>query len=348
MHALSNAKAKTIKSPDYNMHFDKTNGNLVRWGKTLNEDPQWCPYGPELLDLEISTNGCPGFGGAPCSFCYKSNTGAEPTNMDMNTFTSIMWRMPETLTQVAFGITGAQTNPNFVAMMRYCREVVGFIPNYTLTGEDLTDDIARATAELCGAVAVSAHPDNLDLCYNTVDRLVSCGVKQVNIHLVLHKDTAPVAIDLLSAYKEIGARAVVLLALKKKGRAAHGNLELANVDDYQKILEYSLENKLAVGLDSCSTPKFLAAGRQMDLSENVYEKIEMLVEPCESGLFSAYINVHGHFFPCSFTEGEDGWEQGIDVLKCAYFSDTVWNSHRLQAWRQNLWARNRECPCFSI
>jgi len=165
---------KIFRSKDYNFDFDKTNGNFMRWGKTTasKDDPQFSPFGPEILDIEISVNGCPngtavtstiGPNGeiiprenkSECKFCYKNNTQAKPTNMTLDTFKTILNKMPRTLTQIAFGITGVQTNPDFLDMMWHAR-TNGIIPNFTLSGKDLTDEMAEKCAKVIGAVAVSA------------------------------------------------------------------------------------------------------------------------------------------------------------------------------------------------
>ena len=51
---LETAERKAIRGMDYpySALFDKTNGFFARWGHTEDDDPEWCPYGPELLDLE--------------------------------------------------------------------------------------------------------------------------------------------------------------------------------------------------------------------------------------------------------------------------------------------------------
>ena len=56
---------KLLRSENYNFVYDKVTGFFARWGKTTKDDPQMSPYGPELLDLEISTGKCSG----KCKFC---------------------------------------------------------------------------------------------------------------------------------------------------------------------------------------------------------------------------------------------------------------------------------------
>ena len=67
--------------------------------------------------------------------------------MTFETFKTIIDKMPIVLTQIAFGITGIQTNPDFIKMLKYCREKQ-IVPNFTLSGIDLSDKIAKEVA-LC-------------------------------------------------------------------------------------------------------------------------------------------------------------------------------------------------------
>lgn len=165
MKMLENDKVKIVSSENYNYIFQKTDGRFARWGRTKEEDPSFSPFGPELLDLEISSGGdCLG----RCSFCYKGNGkhGAPTKNLTLDEFKRILDGMPRTLTQIAFGIMNISTNPDFFAMMEYSRSK-GVIPNYTCHGLDVTPEIAERTAKLCGAVAVSVLADR-DKAYNAV------------------------------------------------------------------------------------------------------------------------------------------------------------------------------------
>jgi MoaA/NifB/PqqE/SkfB family radical SAM enzyme len=74
------------------------------------------------------------------------------------------------------------------------------------------------------------------------------------------------------------------------------------------------------------------------------KSLETVIEPCESGLFSLYINVDGKAFPCSFTEFGDG----IDVTQSLDFLKDVWYSESMSAWREKLLQCNRNCPVYKI
>ena len=174
---------KIAAGMDYHYLFNKKNGDFRRWGTTLSDDPQFSPIGPEILDLEISVNGCPN----ACPFCYKNNKNVPATNMSFDTFKQIIDLFPKTLTQIAFGITGVKTNPDFIRMMEYCRSI-GIIPNFTLSGIDLEPDMADKVSKLVGALAVSAYESDKNVCYDTVKLFTDLGVKQTNIHLMVSEE----------------------------------------------------------------------------------------------------------------------------------------------------------------
>ena len=75
-------------------------------------------------------------------------------------------------------------------------------------------------------------------------------------------------------------------------------------------------------------------------------------EPCESTLFSSYFNTKGEFFPCSFIEGTEGWETGIDIVSNgATFLKDLWNEDRTKKFRAKT-IKCRECktscPVYEI
>lgn len=341
---FENQDTKLLRSEDYNYNFSKTTGYFQRWGKTQQDDPQYSPFGPEILDLEISVNGCPN----NCPYCYKNNSSASPTNMDFATFKTIIDKFNRSITQCALGITGVQTNPDFLRMMKYSREK-GIIPNFTLSGIDLTDRLSKKIAEVSGALAVSAYESDKNICYNTVKKFTDLGMKQVNIHLVVSSETLPfvreVLHDIIHDPRLINLNAIVFLGLKPKGRAkAHHHP--ATISDYDSLIQLCQTLGINYGFDSCSAPKFEHAVCAMEgLTSKEKSNLIMHSESCESGLFSAYINVEGRFFPCSFTENEKGWEAGLDVVSAKSFLD-IWNHERVVDWRNNLIKHNRQCPTF--
>ena len=336
---------KRVRSRTYNYDFNKETGFFARWGETPAHDPSYSPLGPEILDIEISTDGCPN----ACDFCYKDNRAGAPTNMSLSTFESIIRKFPKSLTQVAFGITGVTANPDFLAMMQLCRRI-GIIPNFTLSGTDLEEGFARQCAEVVGAVAVSAHPANKDTCYDTVKIFTDLGVGQTNIHVLLSQETLPSAYevlhDRLNDARLARMNAVVFLGVKPKGRA-EGKYTPLSINAFAELTQFCYRSGIPFGFDSCSAPKFEATVRDGRWDDHRKARMLQLSESCESLLFSGYINVAGDSWMCSFAEGEQG-QRLPSILSCEDFLRDFWHASPVRALRRRLLANAHEgCrPCI--
>ena len=132
-------------------------------------------------------------------------------------FIKIFKKLPKTITQIAFGITGVQTNPDFIKILKYCKEN-GVTPNFTLSGIDLTNDIALECSKLVGAVAVSAYQQNKNVCYDTIKKFIELGVSQTNMHLLIAEENLDFVYEVIEDSK-IDKRlknlnAIVLLGVK--------------------------------------------------------------------------------------------------------------------------------------
>jgi len=342
-------KVKTVWSDSYKYIFEKSTGVFMRWGRTRDEDPLFSPIGPEILDLEISVNGCPN----ACPWCYKQNSNTPPTNMTFEQFCMILYKMPKTLTQIAFGITGVQTNPDFIRMLKLCR-ANGIIPNFTLTGIDLTEKLANQIAKLVGGLAVSVYNTGKDIGYNTVKMFTDRGVVQTNIHLMVSQETLDFVYEVLRDVKTDSRleklNAVVFLGVKPKGRAKDGFHSLTN-EQYHSLVDYCFKNKLRFGFDSCSAPKFEHAVKRGDLSWEHQKLLIMMSESCESSLFSGYINVKGEFWHCSFSEDESNVEC-VNVLDAGDFLEDVWYSPAVKKFRERVLATQvngcRKCVTYDL
>ncbi len=370
VNVFDGRRVKQFRSPEYNWNLDKETGLFIRWGETIEDDPSFSPYGPEILDLEISTGGCSG----NCPWCYKSNTKGKGTNMKLDTFRDILdrfmvnvvrlddtyiglehqkpwandkYRAPLNLGQVAFGITDADANPDFPDMLEYCNEV-GIVPNYTTSGYGMTDSLFDLTSRVCGAVAVSVYPHQKELALSTIREFVDRGMEQVNAHLLYWVDNIEFLKGVMSELS--GLNAAVLLALKPVGRAS--DMQPASYSDMKELIEYAMAINLPLGFDSCSAPKFERwVWEDSGWSDVKQSRAVIMSESCESTLFSSYINVHGQFWPCSFTEGQE-WTRPIDVLKCKNWMD-FWYHPATNKFRNKLLSTvdsygTRHCPAFRI
>ena len=116
------------------------------------------------------------------------------------------------------------------------------------------------------------------------------------------------------------------------------------VDQYKEILDYAEEKDIRLGFDSCSAPLYLEAIKE----DKNYKVKSMYAEPCESSLFSSYINCLGEFYACSFCEGEGIWKEGLSVLECNDFIEDIWNNNKTEKFRNVLLSNCRNCPMFNL
>ena len=323
-----NERFKFLRSEEYNYNFDKQTGLFQRWGKTKDDDPDYSPFGPEIMDLEISYGRCV----RSCKFCYKGNTGdaQESHNMTLDEFKKLMSKMPKTLTQIALGITDIWANPDFFPIMEHARSI-GVIPNYTFNGYGMTDDFAKKTAELCGAVSVSWY--NTDACLNSIKKLSQAGLRQCNIHFMLSEETFDKALEVVDILRDDPrgefVNAIVFLAYKPKGNSLGQYHTVRDTAKYRQLIDRCNANGVSFGFDSCSAGMYMAS-----ISDEDKAKYGQYAESCESSLFSCYVNAHGIYYHCSFTEGEKGWEEGIDALNCEDFVKDVWNHDKVAKIRK--------------
>lgn len=348
MKITTTKEYKICTSLNYNYIFNKTNGNFARWGKTKEDDPQYAPM-PEILDLEITTccKGVPNNNGikTPCQFCYKSNT-PNGVNMPFENFKNIIDKMPWLL-QIALGADSECTsNPDVWKMMEYARQK-DIVPNITVA--NISDETADNLAKYCGAVAVSRY-QNKNICYDSVKKLTDRGMEQINIHILVSENTYDDVMETLQdrmtdkRLKRLNA--VVLLNLKKKGRGEAFNT-LSN-DKFKGIVDFAFANNIRIGFDSCGCNKFLKVVKDRPN----FKQLETMSEPCESSIFSSYIDVNCNFYPCSFCENihknDINWIEGLNVLNCQDFVKDIWNHPKTIQFRENLLKNGRNCPVYEV
>jgi radical SAM protein with 4Fe4S-binding SPASM domain len=235
-------------------------------------------------------------------------------------------------------------NPDLFKMMEYCREKE-VVPNITINGERMTPELYDLLVKYCGAVAVSLY--NKDTCYNAVKELTDRGMNQVNIHSMLSKETYDTCysslVDIQNDTRLKKLNAIVFLSLKKEGRGINHNS--VSKFQFKKLVDYAIDNKVPFGFDSCTAPNFLEAVKD---SPN-YVKYEEVSEPCESSLFSLYINTQGKAFPCSFNESKF---EGIDVVTCKDFMKDIWWNTKMSEFRDTLVKTKidgcRHCPAYNL
>lgn len=342
---VENETVKALKSPDYNYIFDKNNGYFARWGKTEDDDGNFEIGLPEIADIEISTI-CSGIS-APCKFCYKSNT-SKGEYMSIDIFKKVFEKLPPTITQIAFGIGDIDGNPDLWKIMEHCRNN-GIVPNITINGARMTKEYFDNLAKYCGAVACSVY--DKELTYNAIKELTDREMSQINIHFMISEETINKAYEVLHDIKNDARlskmNAIVFLSLKTKGNAKKGYTQL-NQEKFNMLSDFAIENNIRIGFDSCSSFKFFnAIEANKSFTEVFKQNMYECVEPCESSVYSSYINVEGKYFPCSFCENVDGWD-GLDVISSNDFIKDIWYHPMTINFRKKLLDNKRDCPIYKI
>jgi len=334
----------------YNEFYDYKSGYTIRFGKTADDDPVMCSLGNTIADIEVVSGKCPKINGKNCKFCYKSNGGDVATCMMSIQAERLLDFINENkqLQQVAFGITGFYTNPDFEHILKICKDK-HITPNYTTNGADIDDHAIDVTLKNCGRVAVSCYEGAKELCYSTIKRFGDAAEKagidfKCNIHVVLSKDTYRHVMEVLrdAADNKIdNLGAVVMLRLKNVGRAKILDPSLPD-EMYENIIKFCLDRNVKFGFDSCGCHRvediFKKLGRQDLISS---------IEPCESSRFSGYFNVKSKYYNCSFCEQLDDHDE-IDPYSYKSYSE-FWHSDAVRALRfpKDGWAC-KSCPFMHI
>ena len=333
----------------YAQFFNKTTGFNARMGRNVEDDPTWCPLGPEIADIEVVTGSCPKVNSENCRWCYKNNTSAAGKVMTLEQFKKVVMAFPMNLSQVALGITGVKSNPYLTDMLKWLREY-GIVGNLTLTGADLDDEMTDVLCQYCGACAVSCYDKAKDLCYNTIKKLHDTAREKfkrnmsVNMHIVIADFSMPHIMDVLNDIKEgkvPGLKSVVMLHAKPVGRAKNLDCSLSK-ENLTKVMKFCLDNNISFGFDSCNGHNV-----QDILVEMGKPELCTSIEPCESTRCSIYCNVEGKITPCSFVEHvyEDS---AIDLLNGDTKLVDVWVSNKMLNGFRNCSKCSKSCPIYAL
>ena len=302
---------RRFRKQHYFAIFNTRTGFFARVEETGHSEPFWSRHGPELLDIAI-TNWCD----KGCAICYR-DSGPAGKHMPLGNYERIMRLAYETgVFQVALGGGNPNQHPDFCEILRLTRERYGIVPSYTTNGRGLTDEILRASAKYCGAVAVSAYAPYEETKL-AVQALRTHGIK-TNIHFVLDSrsiETAIVWLENPPAFLD-HVNAIVFLNYKPVGRCVdHGSL-LKYSDQMSNFFELatSRKHKFKVGFDSCLVSGLV---RFTNVPAICYDG-------CEAGRFSMFISETMKMYPCSFMEsGYQGMPVENDNMSKVWRTDEL-------------------------
>ena len=199
--------------------------------------------------------------------------------------------------QVALGGGEPLEHPDF---LRIIDETIkrNIVPNFTTNGLHLSQDICAAIRGKVGAVALSISSIN-ELMRDHIDMLVGNGIR-TNIHYVLSQENIDEAIEILSGRYNVlfqGINAIIFLTYKPAGRADKSFI-LQKSNTFLHFLKLINDDKLyhpKVGFDACFVPMLM---HYTDIRKD-------LIDTCEGGFFSVYIDHKMNVSPCSFSGTRD-------------------------------------------
>jgi radical SAM protein with 4Fe4S-binding SPASM domain len=268
--------------------FNPDTGFFARVEDEGKAEPFWSEHGPELLDISI-TNWCD----RGCSVCYR-DSNRSGRHMATSDYEMIMTQAVEIgVLQVALGGGNPNQHPEFCKILELTRFVYGIVPSYTTNGNGLSKAIVDVSAEVCGAVAVSAYPP-FSQTAAAIETLTLAGVR-VNLHFVLDADSVSTAIAWMKAPPPFleKVNAVVFLNYKPVGRRTSGLLLAENpaLKEFFALIQ-AAQFPYKVGFDSCMVS---ALASLTTINSSFYDA-------CEAGRFSMFVSEALRMYPCSFME----------------------------------------------
>lgn len=317
---------------DYHFLADKDTGLTMRWGRNLQEDPTFAPV-PELADISISNHCTKG-----CSFCYKdSKDNKEFLSVDDYCYVLDSMNDPQygNVFQVALGGGEPLEHPCFNKIID---ETIkrNIVPNFTTNGIHVSEEVCKHIRGKVGAVAISTTSFR-NIPTDKISLLRAYNIK-VNLHFVLSSENIEEATSILrddGSYGLEGINAIIFLTFKPAGR---GNTKYVIRDktSVKSFLDAVVQRgaKLPrIGFDACFVP-MLMNGTNINRS---------LIDSCEGGSFSVYIDHKMNVSPCSFSSGKDAYS-----LKNYSFYEIWLNKFKKFREKNKNLCRNYGCDAHDV
>lgn len=289
MGLMQGGKLIEILHPDqhYRTVFNQQTGFFVRKEENGWPEPAWAVNGPELIDLSITSYCHKG-----CSFCYRRANDEVFHHLSLEEVKRVVDQAAECGTlQMALGGGNPNQHPDFIPILRLIRDN-GIVPSYTTNGDGITDEILKATADYCGAMAVSVYaPFNENYYGQLLAEIKRYGIK-LNLHAIIRNDYLDMWTRLLSEPPSFlkNVNAIIFLNYKPLGRDG-STLLPKDIEKTERFFKAANDSKkVKVGFDSCSIS---GIAKWMDVPK-------FLIESCEAARFSAFISEDMKMYPCSF------------------------------------------------
>jgi organic radical activating enzyme len=207
-------KVRTFIECNYRAIQSNNDGQTIRFALDPKKPITDLPY-PEFYDVKI-TSYCKGM----CSYCYQSSASEHSHKLGLlQKFQNFFGNMTSNQRpfQIAFGGGEPTSHPEFIDIMRACKDL-NITPNYTTNGMWDNDQILNATIELCGGVAISSHPHLSKWWKPTLEKLL-CNNIHTNIHVIISDQNSIDSFKNLYAEYTGRIKYFVLLPLAAQGRS---------------------------------------------------------------------------------------------------------------------------------
>jgi radical SAM protein with 4Fe4S-binding SPASM domain len=310
-------------SKGYNFMGDTESGLTFHWGRTLAENPDHAPW-PELADISISNRCAKG-----CPYCYR-DSGPQGGLMSLEQYQWLLEALHSprwgNVFQVALGGGEPLEHPRFLDILD-TTAARGIVANFTTNGSLLDDPLIRRLRGKIGALAISVgHFADVD--ESQLIALRGQGIK-ANLHFILNDESleeARAALEGRVNGKLRDCNSIIFLTHKPAGRGA-GIPALSLGPALLAFLAGVDQSRCSVGIgfDACFVPLLLRHTRVQ----------RQLVDSCECGFFSVYVDERLRVKPCSFAP-HDGDTFSLEKVPF----ENIWN-REYGAYRDQI--NQRQC-----
>lgn len=308
-------------------HFPLDDMNItIKYEKKLVPTTPEISQSPEFIDLSI-LNYC----NQRCDFCYMG-AEKEGTHLSLSDFHYCMEELAKNrVLQIAIGGGEPLLHPNFFELVNTIRSQYDIIPNYTTNGV-LLDKQACKQSRSCGAIAVSYHPDRVQMLLKKLQLMQKYDLN-TTLHVVVMKDNLSQLQKIIEPFCKAGINSIAFLLFKPTGRGSvisHQQIRSIDIpvllDTFRYVFEFTNQYNTSIGFDSCFAP-FLT---HLPLPRFTYDS-------CTGARFIAHIDWNLDVRPCSFMN----LDQGLNLKE--HSLQEIWWSSWFTEFRESILNRASAC-----